>query len=140
MGIQLIISKALNGLVYFLLLFVVMKKYFQTGVERETFQADLVLFNGNKFRYRATFMNPIKFSIHVFTWKRQLALQRLCESLLEAEYYGDVIDLVFHIDGDPCPLVLDFCDRFHWPFGEKKILASDTHKGLPFVIFFNSSV
>ena len=70
-------------------------------------------------------------NLQIFTWKRQLSLQRLCHSLLNAEYSGNYVDLTINIDGEYADEVLDYANSFDWPYGEKVIKVSTVHKGLP---------
>jgi hypothetical protein len=83
--------------------------------------------------------NPrtVSMSIHVFCWRRTKSLQRLCNSLLRARYLNYTVPIVFHVDGDPLPSVVAYLDSFEWPFGEKTIIQSPNHLGMPNVHFAN---
>lgn len=68
--------------------------------------------------------------IHVITWKRSRSLNRLLNSLLNAEYFGNRVSLNIHVDGNPSEHVLNILDKFYWPFGEKKTDYREEHFGL----------
>lgn len=74
-----------------------------------------------------------KFSIHVFGWRRRRSIERLCNSLLEANYENYEIPLNFHIDGEPLESVVSYVQSFHWPFGSKTIDISPIRRGMPAV-------
>lgn len=44
-------------------------------------------------------------------------MQRLCDSLRQAEYHGFEVTLEFHVDGEPHPLVMEYMENFEWPHG-----------------------
>lgn len=77
-------------------------------------------------------------SIHVFAWKREKSLRRLCNSLLMANYYGHVVDLYFYVDGGSLDLVNSYIKSFQWPHGKKYMNFKDKFMGLPKVINFYS--
>lgn len=73
----------------------------------------------------------VNMSIHVFAWRRTKSLQRLCNSLLRARYLNYRVSILFHVDGDPLPSVVSYLESFVWPFGEKTIIQSPYHLGMP---------
>jgi hypothetical protein len=76
-------------------------------------------------------------TIHVFAWQRSHSLQRLLNSLLEAEYMGmKGIKMVIHVDGNPRKEVVDMVKAFEWPMGELVLDMKKERVGLRDVSFF----
>jgi hypothetical protein len=83
--------------------------------------------------------------IVVLTQKRHHSLGRLIDSLLDARYEDDVVDIDFHVDQIALPAlthfarevdligrqkVLDMLERFEWPYGKKRIQENRVFKGI----------
>lgn len=72
-----------------------------------------------------------KISIHVFAWRREKSLRRLCESLLRASYAGQEIPLYIHVDGEPLDLVVQYANALNWPHGPKIVNVRERRLGMP---------
>ncbi len=66
------------------------------------------------------------FLINVLTWNRPQSLHRLLQSLKNASYDGDILDLHIHIDGGARHKIVNLTYKvvndFYWPYGTKKVL------------------
>lgn len=70
------------------------------------------------------------FTIHVFTWRRLVSLERLLFSLYDCEFFDIAVDLLFHIDGQYNQGVHDLCESVEWPYGKKTLIVSEERKGI----------
>jgi hypothetical protein len=73
---------------------------------------------------------PWEVEVHVFAWRRTLALQRLWASLLASDPPARQVDMVVHIDGDALPAVVALVHTLRWPWGTLAIRHSSTHRGV----------
>ncbi|PJF16926.1 hypothetical protein PSACC_03264 [Paramicrosporidium saccamoebae] len=83
---------------------------------------------------KATYGMSWRISIHVFAWRREKSLRRLCESLLRAQYSGHEVPLYFHVDGEPLNLVVNYVKDFKWPHGPKIVNIRQQKLGMPTAI------
>jgi hypothetical protein len=73
--------------------------------------------------------------INVLVNRRLDSLQRLCRSLLGADYMGDLnIGLEFHLEADQPAAVMAYVTDFVWPFGPKIVHARVVRAGLISVV------
>ncbi len=70
------------------------------------------------------------FAIVVIGYNRPKSIQRLLNSLLNADYNGDYIDLIISIDKSFDNRVSVVSDKFSWPYGEKRVINHETNLGL----------
>ena len=64
-------------------------------------------------------------------YNRPDAMMRLLNSLLEADYLGDQVDLIVSIDKGACQEeIVEWANGFIWPFGEKRVRAFPERQGL----------
>jgi len=68
--------------------------------------------------------------IIVISFNRTKSLTRLLNSLKNANYYGDIVDLTISIDYSGDFSVYDVATLFEWPFGEKIIIQHKENLGL----------
>jgi hypothetical protein len=69
--------------------------------------------------------------IVVLAFNRMTALQRLLDSLLKAVFPGGIgVTLVLSVDHGGDAEVRQFCEAFHWPFGEKRQVFHEHPLGL----------
>lgn len=80
---------------------------------------------------KASYEMSWKISIHVFAWRREKSLDRLCKSLLRASYSGHEVPLYFHVDGEPLDLVVAYVNSFNWPHGPKIVNIRKERLGMP---------
>lgn len=73
---------------------------------------------------------PFSLSLHILTWRRAKPLARLLTSLTQADYEGDTVSLVFHIDGNCSEDVLRTAQNFKFVAGTTKIVRKKTNEGL----------
>jgi glycosyltransferase involved in cell wall biosynthesis len=74
--------------------------------------------------------NP-NISIVTVGYNRPDAMMRLLNSLLEADYLGDRVDLIVSIDKGPRQTeIVDRANEYIWPFGEKRVRAFPERQGL----------
>ncbi len=73
-----------------------------------------------------------KIGIVVIAYNRIESLNRLLDSLLNAEYFGDKVDLIISIDyhKDYNKQILNLAQSFRWHVGEKKIINHLQNLGL----------
>lgn len=81
--------------------------------------------------------NPKEFKAIVFAWRRLASLKRLVESLENAEYHGFKVNLEFHVDGEPEPVVQEFVENYNWPHGTVRRNIQSRRLGLAGVCFCN---
>lgn len=79
----------------------------------------------------ATYEMGWKISIHIFAWRREKSLRRLCDSLLRAAYFGQEVPLYIHVDGEPLDLVVDYVEALKWPHGPKIVNLRRERLGMP---------
>ena len=72
----------------------------------------------------------LKLAIVVIGYNRKDSISRLLESLKNAEYCGDTVDLIISIDNSGTDLVERVAKKADWPFGEKKIYTYNERQGL----------
>jgi hypothetical protein len=71
-----------------------------------------------------------KLTVHVLTWKRSSSLRPLLKSLQQADYEGDKVDLVIHLDGGFSRDTLQVAEKQLWAFGEKRLVKKTENGGL----------
>lgn len=72
----------------------------------------------------------LTFTLIVFGWRRRKSLDRLCQSLLNADYLGFPVEFEFHLEGESHPLVVEYANKFKWPHGPFTIVTSPQRIGL----------
>eukprot|EP00923_Selenidium_pygospionis_P056199 GHVN01097868.1.p1 GENE.GHVN01097868.1~~GHVN01097868.1.p1 ORF type:complete len:299 (+),score=7.63 GHVN01097868.1:188-1084(+) len=66
----------------------------------------------------------------VFCWNRPQSLSRLLDSVKNADYYSDIVDVKFVVDGEPDPTVLELVSNFSWAHGTKTVHKNHVWVGL----------
>lgn len=74
--------------------------------------------------------NKNEFAIVAIAYNRTESLNRLLNSLINAEYFGDIIDLVISVDNCGNNSVYDIANEFEWPYGNKRIIHHSENLGL----------
>lgn len=72
----------------------------------------------------------MRIAITLPCYKRVLTLSELLDTLLAADFGGDIVDIVFSIDYSGEKNVHEMAENFHWPFGEKIIIDHPQNLGL----------
>ena len=76
-------------------------------------------------------MENVEFCIIVVGYNRPDAMSRLLNSLRDADYSGDNVDLLVSIDrGDRQQEIIKIAEAYEWRFGKKRIRAFDKRQGL----------
>lgn len=71
------------------------------------------------------------FCIIVVGYNRPASMERLLDSLLKAEYFGDQVDLLISLDkGSKQPELIEIANRYHWSYGKKTVRAFPSKQGL----------
>ncbi|KAJ7560479.1 hypothetical protein O6H91_04G131600 [Diphasiastrum complanatum] len=74
--------------------------------------------------------NKMKISVNIITQNRPRSLQRLLDSLLDAHYLGDEINLSFNVDNKVDSETLQLANDLHWPHGSMSIRRRIVQAGL----------
>lgn len=61
----------------------------------------------------------MRIQINIITQNRATSLLRLLQSLSNAHYIGDTVDLSFNMDNGVDSRTLHIAGDFHWPHGKK---------------------
>jgi hypothetical protein len=69
-------------------------------------------------------------TINVITYNRPKSLQRLCDSLSAAHYYGHRINIRFYVDHGADETTVQLVKRFNWPHGPKSMHFRHEKSGL----------
>lgn len=72
----------------------------------------------------------MRIQISVITQNRAPSLTRLLQSLSQAHYVGDTIDLSFNMDSAVDSETLNVVDQFPWPHGKKIVRRRIIQGGL----------
>lgn len=72
----------------------------------------------------------MKLGIVVIGYNRVNSIKRLIESLLNADYEGDAVDLIISIDNSGTDHVEKYAQSVIWPFGEKLVKTYPERLGL----------
>jgi len=82
-------------------------------------------------------MNPLgavwgkmRIQINIITQNGATSLMRLLQSLSDAHYIGDTIDISFNMDSAVDSPTLKLIDSFHWPYGQKIVRRRIIQGGL----------
>ncbi len=81
-----------------------------------------------------------EFGIVAIAYNRTESLSRLLDSLIKAEYFGEIIDLVISIDYSGNNSVYNMATEFEWPFGNKRIIHHSENLGLKNHVLFCGSL
>jgi hypothetical protein len=73
---------------------------------------------------------PFRFKIVVITWRRPASLARLLESLSEADYLGEMIQLTIFVEAGADKETMRLVESFDWEYGPKEILVRSFQAGL----------
>lgn len=76
------------------------------------------------------FWSKMKIQINIITQNRATSLMRLLQSLVNAHYVGDVIDISFNMDSAVDGATLNLIDSFDWPYGQKIVRRRIIQGGL----------
>lgn len=71
-----------------------------------------------------------QYAVVVIGYNRLHSLERLCESIKNANYLGDQVDLIFSLDHAQDETVFQFADGFQWDYGNKKVVYHKEKLGL----------
>ncbi|KAJ7547628.1 hypothetical protein O6H91_08G095800 [Diphasiastrum complanatum] len=74
--------------------------------------------------------NKMRISVNIITQNRPQSLQRLLNSLLNAHYLGDEIELTFNMDNQVDAKTLEMVDSMNWPHGRKILRRRIVQAGL----------
>lgn len=69
-------------------------------------------------------------AIVILAFNRPDSLKRLVHSVLTANYPNALIPLIFSIDANGDPALLDAALSVEWPFGPKEVVVQENHLGL----------
>lgn len=69
-------------------------------------------------------------------FKRVKTIRELCDTLLQADYLGDNVDIVFSIDYSGSDGVVKFANSFQWSNGKKRVITHQKNIGLRNNILF----
>lgn len=69
-------------------------------------------------------------AIVVIAYNRLSSIRRLLKSIIAANYFGDVVDLVISIDNSGSREVVDYAQAFVWPNGRLIIIEHEIRLGL----------
>ena len=73
----------------------------------------------------------MKFAIVAVGYNRPYAISRLLNSVSEAAYLDDMVDLVISIDkGERQSEIKELADAFKWDYGDKRVVVHETRLGL----------
>ena len=72
----------------------------------------------------------MKIAIVIIAYNRVKSLERLLDTLCQADYGNDKVTLITSIDHSNTDIVEEFADKFIWPFGEKRIKKHAENLGL----------
>lgn len=72
----------------------------------------------------------MRIQINIITQNRAPSLTRLLQSLTDAHYLGDTIDISFNMDSAVDAPTLNLIDAFHWPHGQKIVRRRIIQGGL----------
>lgn len=72
----------------------------------------------------------MRIQINIITQNRADSLQRLLQSLTNAHYVGDTIDISFNMDVAVDSRTLYVIDSFNWPHGQKIVRRRIIRGGL----------
>lgn len=76
-------------------------------------------------------MNNAKFCVIAVGYNRPDAMCRLLNSIVDADYDGDCVDLLISIDcGKRQQEIVSVANQCNWKFGKKRIRAFETRQGL----------
>lgn len=81
-----------------------------------------------------------EFGIVAIAYNRTESLSRLLDSLIKAEYFGEIIDLVISIDYSGNNSVYNMATEFEWPYGNKRIIHHSENLGLKNHVLFCGSL
>ncbi|KAG0580596.1 hypothetical protein KC19_4G185500 [Ceratodon purpureus] len=76
------------------------------------------------------FWSKMRIQINIITQDRATSLLRLLQSLSNAHYVGDAIDISFNMDNAVDNQTLHIADEFHWPHGKKIVRRRIIRGGL----------
>lgn len=71
-----------------------------------------------------------EFAIVAIAYNRTESLKRLLDSLKNAEYFNDTVELIISIDYSGDYSVYNLANEFEWPFGKKRIIQHKENLGL----------
>ncbi|KAJ7566100.1 hypothetical protein O6H91_02G087800 [Diphasiastrum complanatum] len=74
--------------------------------------------------------SKMRISVNIITQNRPQSLQRLLNSLLNAHYLGDVIELSFNMDNQVDAKTLQMVDNLNWTHGKKILRRRIVQAGL----------
>lgn len=74
--------------------------------------------------------SKMRIQINIITQNRAPSLARLLQSLTDAHYLGDTIDISFNMDSAVDAPTLNLIDSFHWPHGQKIVRRRIIQGGL----------
>jgi len=75
-------------------------------------------------------MNDVNIAIVVVAYNREKSLKRLLNSLSNAFYDNENIELIISIDKSNNKEIYKIADDFNWKYGEKRIIKHDINLGL----------
>lgn len=73
----------------------------------------------------------MKFAVVAVGYNRPRSMERLLNSVIEADYQGDTVDLIISLDkGERQTELVDLAEKIPWSFGDKIIRAFSERQGL----------
>jgi hypothetical protein len=70
------------------------------------------------------------FTVNVITYNRPHSLKRLCQSLLNSQYYNHTIHIRFYVDNGADQETIQYVSKFQWSHGIKSIHLRHVRGGL----------